>query len=84
MPILQLDLALKDDNGGDISSFIMNGEWQLIGNNNNNNNNNTKAVSTEREKETLLSLLPQKCMLIHSTSFSQNSNPPSTYLQQQQ
>ena len=27
----QLDLALKDKNGGDISSFIMNGEWDLIG-----------------------------------------------------
>ena len=27
----QLDLALKDENGGDISSFIMNGEWELIG-----------------------------------------------------
>ena len=30
--ILQLDLALKDDKGGDISSFIPNGEWDLIGN----------------------------------------------------
>ena len=28
---LQLDLALNDDNGGDISSFIPNGEWDLIG-----------------------------------------------------
>ena len=27
----QLDLALKDENGGDISSFISNGEWDLIG-----------------------------------------------------
>ena len=30
--IFQLDLALKDENGGDISSFISNGEWDLIGN----------------------------------------------------
>ena len=31
--LLQLDLALKDpDAGGDISSFITNGEWELIGN----------------------------------------------------
>ena len=30
--ILQLDLALKDEGGGDISSFITNGEWDLIGN----------------------------------------------------
>ena len=29
--IFQLDLALKDENGGDISSFISNGEWDLIG-----------------------------------------------------
>jgi hypothetical protein len=28
---LQLDLALKDEKGGDISSFITNGEWDLIG-----------------------------------------------------
>ena len=28
----QLDLALKDENGGDISSFITNGEWDLLGN----------------------------------------------------
>ena len=27
----QLDLALKDEKGGDISSFISNGEWDLIG-----------------------------------------------------
>ena len=27
----QLDLTLKDKNGGDISSFIPNGEWDLIG-----------------------------------------------------
>jgi nicotinic acetylcholine receptor len=32
MPLLQLDLALKDpETGGDISSFITNGEWELIG-----------------------------------------------------
>ncbi len=30
--LFQLDLALKDDKGGDISSFIPNGEWDLIGN----------------------------------------------------
>ena len=30
--LLQLDLALKDESGGDISSFITNGEWDLIGN----------------------------------------------------
>jgi hypothetical protein len=30
---LQLDLALKDEKGGDISSFITNGEWDLIGKN---------------------------------------------------
>ena len=28
---LQLDLDLKDEDGGDISSFIPNGEWDLIG-----------------------------------------------------
>ena len=28
---LQLDLAVKDKKGGDISSFITNGEWDLIG-----------------------------------------------------
>ena len=27
----QLDLTLKDGKGGDISSFIPNGEWDLIG-----------------------------------------------------
>lgn len=27
----QVDLALKDEGGGDISSFISNGEWDLIG-----------------------------------------------------
>ena len=27
----QLDLTLKDKKGGDISSFIPNGEWDLIG-----------------------------------------------------
>ena len=31
--LLQLDLALKDEKGGDISSFITNGEWDLIGKN---------------------------------------------------
>jgi len=30
----QLDLALKDEKGGDISSFITNGEWDLIGKHN--------------------------------------------------
>ncbi|KAL3290311.1 hypothetical protein HHI36_023655 [Cryptolaemus montrouzieri] len=29
---LQLDLQLQDDAGGDISSFITNGEWDLLGN----------------------------------------------------
>jgi hypothetical protein len=28
----QLDLAMKEDGGGDLTSFITNGEWQLIGN----------------------------------------------------
>jgi len=28
---LQLDLSMKDDEGGDLSSFITNGEWELIG-----------------------------------------------------
>lgn len=28
---LQLDLQLQDDAGGDISSFITNGEWELLG-----------------------------------------------------
>ena len=32
---LQLDLDLKDEDGGDISSFIPNGEWDLIGKNKN-------------------------------------------------
>lgn len=27
----QLDLQLQDDGGGDISSFITNGEWDLLG-----------------------------------------------------
>ena len=30
----QLDLALKNEDGGDISSFITNGEWDLIGKHN--------------------------------------------------
>lgn len=29
---LQLDLQLQDEAGGDISSFITNGEWDLLGN----------------------------------------------------
>lgn len=29
----QLDLQLQDEGGGDISSFVTNGEWELIGNN---------------------------------------------------
>ena len=28
---LQVDLRLKEEDGGDISSFISNGEWDLIG-----------------------------------------------------
>lgn len=28
----QLDLQLQDEGGGDISSFITNGEWELLGN----------------------------------------------------
>lgn len=27
----QLDLQLQDESGGDISSFITNGEWDLLG-----------------------------------------------------
>lgn len=27
----QLDLQLQDESGGDISSFITNGEWELLG-----------------------------------------------------
>jgi hypothetical protein len=27
----QLDLQLQDEGGGDISSFITNGEWDLLG-----------------------------------------------------
>ncbi|CAL8069410.1 unnamed protein product [Orchesella dallaii] len=27
----QVDLSMKDDGGGDLSSFITNGEWELIG-----------------------------------------------------
>lgn len=30
-PDLQLDLQLQDDAGGDVSSFITNGEWDLLG-----------------------------------------------------
>lgn len=33
--IPQLDLQLQDENGGDISSFITNGEWDLLGENEN-------------------------------------------------
>ena len=29
--ILQLDLQLQDETGGDISSFVTNGEWDLLG-----------------------------------------------------
>ena len=36
--LLQLDLALKDEKGGDISSFITNGEWDLIGKQHNKKN----------------------------------------------
>lgn len=28
---IQLDLVLKDEAGGDLSDFITNGEWYLIG-----------------------------------------------------
>ena len=31
VPYMQLDLAMKDDAGGDLSSYIQNGEWDLIG-----------------------------------------------------
>lgn len=31
MYVFQLDLQLQDDAGGDISSFITNGEWELLG-----------------------------------------------------
>lgn len=27
----QLDLQLQDETGGDISSFVTNGEWDLLG-----------------------------------------------------
>lgn len=29
---MQLDVQLQDEAGGDISSFITNGEWDLLGN----------------------------------------------------
>lgn len=29
--LFQLDLQLQDESGGDISSFITNGEWELLG-----------------------------------------------------
>ena len=29
--ITQLDLQLQDETGGDISSFVTNGEWDLLG-----------------------------------------------------
>lgn len=29
--ISQLDLQLQDETGGDISSFVTNGEWDLLG-----------------------------------------------------
>lgn len=28
---LQLDLQLQDEAGGDVSSFVTNGEWDLLG-----------------------------------------------------
>lgn len=28
--LLQLDLVLKDEDGGDLSDFITNGEWSLL------------------------------------------------------
>lgn len=31
MITLQLDLQLQDETGGDISSFVTNGEWDLLG-----------------------------------------------------
>ena len=31
--ILQLNLTLKDIGGADISTFVMNGEWTLLGKN---------------------------------------------------
>lgn len=27
----QLDLQLQDETGGDISSYVLNGEWELLG-----------------------------------------------------
>lgn len=29
--VFQLDLQLQDERGGDLSDFIKNGEWDLIG-----------------------------------------------------
>ncbi len=29
--MFKVDLSMKDDDGGDLSSFITNGEWELIG-----------------------------------------------------
>lgn len=31
MSFLQLDLVLNSEKGGDLSDFITNGEWYLIG-----------------------------------------------------
>lgn len=31
----QLDLQLQDESGGDLSSFVTNGEWALLGKNTN-------------------------------------------------
>jgi len=36
-----LDLQLQDEAGGDISSFITNGEWDLLGELQNDNDNDT-------------------------------------------
>lgn len=29
--VQQLDLQLQDETGGDISSYVLNGEWELLG-----------------------------------------------------
>ena len=32
IPIFQLDLKLNSDKGGDVTTYVTNGEWDLIGN----------------------------------------------------
>lgn len=56
IPLLrQLDLVLKDEAGGDLSDFITNGEWYLIGecSNSDSLNKQLSALNENKNKKHL-------------------------------